>query len=279
MRIRYGWILLFCICMMACEKAVQIDIPYDGDKIVVNTLMQPDSLLYLRVTRSQPPGATGFPEIPDAIVHVKAGLTDVPVQWQVIGGKGYFVSQTAVKKNERYRVEVIAAGLDTITATDTLPRAPLLSAPFAQAGGNRVRFKVRDLPGQDFYRFRLFHSDAAGNPVSRARFRFDASFNNSFTDLVADNFIDNALISDERFEKQEITVVMQTQEVNAAGGYLLLEVTCLTNAAWKYLKTLEVQTSNSGNALLDPSQVYTNVVKGYGIVAGVNSGRLPVEIK
>jgi hypothetical protein len=273
------WILLICFCWTACEKAVNIPVPYAGDRIVVNTLMQPDSLLYLRITRSQPPGSSVFPEIPDAKVTLKAGSTVVPVQWQVIAGKGYFVSQSPVRQDHRYTLEVSAAGLDTVHATDTLPRAPVLSAPFAQAGGSRVRFSMRDLPGADYYRFRLFHANKDYVPQKRALFRFDPSYNNNFTDLVSNNFLEYTLINDERFEGKEIVVVMQTQEVNKAGGYLLLEVTGLTSAAWQYLKTLEVQVANGGNPLTGPDAVYTNVSKGYGIMAGVNSAWLRVEIK
>lgn len=273
------WVLLICFCWMACEKAADIPVPYDGDKIVVNTLMQPDSLLYLRVTRSQPPGSSSFPEIPTAKLTLKAGSSTVPVQWQVIDGKGYFVSGAPVRYGFRYTLEVSAPGLDTVFATDTLPRAPVLSASFAQAGGSRVRFNMRDLPGGDYYRFRLFQANRDYIPQKRALFRFDPSYNNSFTDLVSDKFLEYTLIDDGRFEGREITVVMQTQEVNKAGGYLLLEVTGLTRAAWQYLKTLEQQVSNSNNPLVDPNAVYSNVHQGYGIMAGVNSAYLRVEIK
>lgn len=270
---------MLCFCWMACEKPVNIPVPYDGDKIVVNTLLQPDSLLYLRVTRSQPPGASVFPEIPGAAVSLKAGNVSIPVSWQQIGGKGYFVSASPVQYGLRYSLEVSAAGLDTVYATDTLPRAPLLSAPFAQAGGSRVRFVLRDLPGSDFYRFRLFHANSNFVPEKRARYRFDPSYNNSFTDLISDRFLEYTLISDERFEGREITVVMQTEELNKAGGYLLLEVTGLTHAAWLYLKTLELQSSTNNNPLVEPGSVYSNVLNGYGIMAGINSALLPIEVK
>lgn len=277
----YGpiWIFLLFFCGTACEKAVEIPIPYDGDKIVVNTLMQPDSLLYLRVTRSQPPGASEFPEIPGATVSLKAGHITVPVQWQVIGGKGYFVSASPVQYGLRYSLEVSAAGLDTVYATDTLPRAVVLSAPFAQAGGNYVRFNLHDLPGSDYYRIRLYQADSQLKPAKRALFRFDPSYNNSFTDLVSEAFLEYTLISDERFEGQEITVVVQTKDVNRAGGHLVLEATGLTRAAWQYLKTLELQTNTADNPLVDPNSVYSNVSNGYGIMAGVNSAYLGIEIK
>ncbi len=267
----------------ACEKQVNIPIPYDGDKIVVNGLLQPDSLLYIRITRSQPPGASVFPEIADAGVEVKAGGQWLPVQRQEIGGKGYFVSLAPVAAHLSYSITVTAPGLDTAHAADTLPRRPFLREPFAQAGGNRVKFLLKDLPGKDFYRFRLFSGEknAAGVvvPVKRLRYRFDPSYNNSFTDLITNNYLESTLIPDERFDGRETTIVMQTEEMNKAGDYLLLEVTGLTYDTWHYMKTLEVQNANEGNLLVEQNRVHSNVNGGYGIFGGLHAAYLEIAIK
>ncbi|WP_074242373.1 DUF4249 domain-containing protein [Chitinophaga niabensis] len=277
------WMLLLMVAATACEKVVEMEVPYDGDRIVVNSFIQPDSAVYIRVTRSQPPGGTVFPEIPDADISLMAGSTKLPLQWQVINGKGYFVSQTPAPKNVEYNIKVSAAGLDTVTAKDTLPRQPLISQPFGQAGGNRVKFVLKDLPGWDAYQFRLYKGVmSASNQVvlsERLLYRFDPSYNNNFTDLIAENYREVNFIADQRFDGNEITVVMQTKNVNIKGEYLILEVTGLTQDAFKYYKTLELQTTNDGNPLVDLNKVHSNVSKGYGILAGVNAARLQLEIK
>ncbi|RPE12879.1 DUF4249 domain-containing protein [Chitinophaga lutea] len=271
------------LLLAACEKSVHIPIPYDGDKIVVNSLMQPDSVLYIRVTRSQPPGATSFPAIRDAGVTVKAGDLEVPLQWQEIGGKGYFVSTQPVSAALRYTIQVAADGLDTVRAADTLPRRPVLADPFAQVQGNRVKFTLKDVRGKDFYRFRLYAGEmnAAGRivPVKRLRYRFDPSYNNSFTDLITNNYLESTLIPDERFDGHNIAVVMQTERVSQPGDFLVLEVTGLTWHSWQYLKTLELQNANEGNLLVEQNRVHTNVAGGYGIFGGVNAAHLNIEIK
>ncbi len=48
--------LLAIAALPACEKAANIPVAYEGDRIVVNSLVQEDSVVYLRLTRSQPPG-------------------------------------------------------------------------------------------------------------------------------------------------------------------------------------------------------------------------------
>lgn len=269
--------------LAACETKVDIPIPYDGDKIVLNSLIQPDSLLYLRVTRSQPPGAVSFPEITDAQVTVKAGGTRIPVALKVIGGKSYFVSDAPIAPGLPYGAEVSAAGLDTVWAADTLPRRPILSQLFAQVNGSRVKFLLKDAPGRDYYRFRLYagRKNDAGQlvPAKRLRYRFDPSYNNSFTDLITNSYLESNLIPDERFDGREITVVMQTEMVSQPGDIIIVEVMALTLNSWQYLKTLELQNANESNFLLEPNRVHTNVTNGYGIFGGVNAAQLALEIR
>ncbi len=164
-------------CLPPAKNRWKQSVPYDGDKLVVNSFIQPDSVVYLRVTRSQPPGSSSFPEVPGASIELKAGNEVLPLQWNIISGKRYFVSTKPARPGVEYNISVSAPGLDTITAKDTLPRKPLLAEPFAQGGGNRIKFVMKDLPGVDFYRFRLFKGtkNTSGEvvPTERRLFRFD----------------------------------------------------------------------------------------------------------
>jgi hypothetical protein len=178
---------------------------------------------------------------------------------------------------------VNAPGLDTVRAADVLPRRPAVVEPFAQAGGNRVKFLLKDLPGKDFYRFRLFAGEmTAANvavPVKRLRYRFDPSYNNSFTDLITNNYLESSLVPDERFDGRETTIVMQTEQVNQPGDVLILEVTGLSYHTWQYLKTLEMQHADEGNILVEQTRVHSNIAGGYGIFGGLNAAHLSIAIK
>ncbi|WP_341838167.1 DUF4249 domain-containing protein [Chitinophaga pollutisoli] len=269
--------------LAACERSADISVEYEGDRIVVNSLMQEDSVVYLRLTRSQPPGATTFPEIRNAAIRLMAGDAPMDLQYQEIGGKGYYVSATKVAAGVKYQLEVSAAGLPAVTAEDTLPRRPLLREPFAQEGGNRVKVYLSDMPGPDRYRIRLYKAKKLGDgryvPAERRGYRFDPSYNNSFTDMITETYHESSLIPDERFDGREILVVFQTRQVLVKDEVLLLEVTGLTSASWQYLKSLELQETVNGNFLGEPASVYTNVGKGYGIFAGVSVTYLEIPVK
>lgn len=275
--------ILGIAALAACEKPANIPVPYEGDRIVVNSLMQEDSVIYMRITRSQPPSATVFPEITNATVKLTAGDVPMVLQRQVINGRGYYVTDTKVAAGLRYKVEVSASGLTTVEAEDTLPRQPLLREPFAQAGGNRVKVYLTDQPGTDRYRIRLYKArklaDGRMVPGERREYRFDPSYNNSFTDLLTETYHEYSLIPDERFDGREILVVLQTRQVLVKDEVLLLEVTGLTSASWQYLKSLQLQDAARDNVLIDPATVFSNVGKGYGIFAGVSAAWVEIPIK
>ncbi|WP_109694480.1 DUF4249 domain-containing protein [Chitinophaga deserti] len=275
--------LITALALAACERPANIPMEYEGDRIVVNSLVQEDSVVYLRLTRSQPPGAISFPEIANAGVRLTAGNTVLPMQFKTIGGKGYYVSDAKVTAGMRYKVEVTATGLPAVEAADTLPRRPLLREPFAQEGGNRVKVYLSDLPGGDRYRIRLYKARKLDNgsftPAERRQYRFDPSYNNSFTDLVTETYHEYSLIPDDRFDGKEILVVLQTRQVLVKNEVLLLEVSGLTSASWQYLKSLQLQEANRGNLLVDPTQVFTNVGKGYGIFAGISTAWVEIPVK
>ncbi len=275
--------LIIAFALAACEKPANIPMEYEGDRIVVNSLVQEDSVVYLRLTRSQPPGAIVFPEVANAGVKLTAGTTVMAMQFRTIGGKGYYVSDAKVTAGMRYKVEVTAAGLPSVEAEDTLPRKPLLREPFAQEGGNRVKVYLSDLPGGDRYRIRLYKARKLDSgsfaPAERRQYRFDPSYNNSFTDLVTETYHEYSLIPDERFDGKEILVVLQTRQVLVKDEVLLLEVSGLTSASWQYLKSLQLQEANRGNLLVDPTQVFSNVGKGYGIFAGISTAWVEIPVK
>ncbi len=215
-------------------------------------------------------------------MKLTAGDASVPLSYRLINGKGYYVSDKTAEAGLRYKVEVSAAGLATVEASDTLPRRPSMREPFAQQGGNRVKVYLSDLPGTDRYRFRLYKAarlaDGRYVPAERKMYRFDPSYNNSFTDMITETYHDYSLIPDDRFDGREILIVLQTRQVLAEGEVLLLEVAGLTNASWQYLRSAERQQNNTGSILMDPASVFSNVAKGYGIFGGVSSAWIEIPV-
>ncbi|MFY0252488.1 DUF4249 domain-containing protein [Chitinophaga sp. 30R24] len=274
------WLGLF---LFACEKHMDIHLPYEGDKIVVNTLIQPDSVIYIRVTRSVPTNVydeSGYKDIRKASVTLlEDSLPIAPLQVQEISGLFYFVTTQKAIRGKRYTVEVAAPGLQAITATDTLPLLPEVNNATAQKNSNRVQFTLRDRPGAaDYYRIRIMvtHTDET---ISWLLFRLDPAFNNNLVDFFTSGTYNSLVMSDERFNGKEINFVLQTADLLTDVTRVTVEVSSLTHDTYQYFSTVLAQKENTGIIIGAPVRVFTNVVNGYGIVGGINTKKMSFKLE
>lgn len=270
------------LILSSCEKKVNIQIAYEGDKLVMNTFMQPDSLIYVRVTRSVPVSVydeSAFKEETAAQVSIAAsdGAT-LPTTLQTIAGRKYFVSALPAKAGLQYQITAASAGLETVAAKDTLPPAPQAREGYAQKNSTRIKFILNDRPGLgDYYRLRVFTVES-GAPQKALLFRLDPAFNNNLIDIISNGNSTSLVMDDSRFNGRELTFVLQTEAPLTQTDSLMVEVTALTRNAWSYLRTVALQQGNAGVIVSEPVRVFSNVKNGYGIVAGINTKRLIFKV-
>jgi Domain of unknown function (DUF4249) len=276
--------VLLVMLLNACSKRVEINLPYEGDKIVVNTLIQPDSVVYIRVTRSIPSNVydnSGYKDIPGSAVTLTAdGVPFSPLQVQVIKGLSYFVSEQKAVRGKQYSVQVTAPGLTSVTATDTLPVAPDVKNAGAQRNSNRIQFTLKDGPGAgNYYQIRVYVTDATGGNGVYRLFRLDPAFNNNLVDFFTKNSYNSLVMSDERFDGKEINFVLETAESMIASNLVTVEVSSLTRATYEYFSTVAAQRESGSSAIGNPVRVFTNVVNGYGIVGGINTKKMLFKVE
>lgn len=269
--------------LSACEKREEISLPYEGDKIVVNTLIQPDSVVYIRVTCSVPSSVyddAGYKDIPGAAVTLTTGDESWPLQAQVIKGLSYYVSDRKAVLGQQYKVAVTAPGLQAVTGTDTLPSAPLAYNAGAQRGSSRVQFTLKDHPASaDYYRVRIYMTDTAKGQGTFLLFRLDPAFNNSLADFFSKGNYNSLIMNDERFNGKQVTFVLQTAGPIMNAGEMTVEVSALTYGTYQYFNTLLAQ-QESGNVITgSPVRVFSNITNGYGIVGGINTRKMVFKIQ
>jgi len=290
MRITAIYIILLLI-LASCEEVSKIYVPYDGDKIVVNSFIQPDSLVYIRVTQSKQIRDSGnltFPELQNAVVTLTEDGVALPApRWKILNGRGYFVSSAAAKAGKSYRITVAAKDLDAVAAADSTPARPMVSNISAQSDVSRLRFTIQDDPNtRNYYRIRFFRADEINGVLVRnikdtIRCRLDPAFSNNLIDMLGDTYFSDITITDRLFTNSVSSFILQTQGRLKSSGYLILEVSGLTEGAYKYLQATSDQRQGEEGIdfALDPVNVYSNVENGYGIVAGINAVSLSVLVE
>lgn len=276
-------IFLIILTTLSCVKESRIEIPYAGDKIVVNSLIQPDSLIYIRVTSSKRVTEYAFDPLDAATVVLEEDGIRLPAPtYKIINGYGYYVSQSTAKTGSHYSISVANAGLTAVSAADSTPTRPQISEGYAQHALNRVRFTMQENGRTaDYYRLRIFNAiEVDGKWVidrtDTIYYRLDPALNNDLPDIITNDYKSEYIMTDANFNGKTIQFVLQTKkEVNSS--HMIIEVSALTPESWRYLQSTSSQRSNesdSQNFSFDPENAYSNVENGYGIVAGVNAARL-----
>lgn len=288
MRIIVSGTFALIFLFTACERRADLQLPYEGDKIVLNTFIQADSPVYIRVTQSQPAtiiNDLNFKELSGAQVTLaENGQLFSTLSWKVINGRGYFVSALPARPGRRYTVTVSAAGLTQVSGSDTMPGQPDIRDLFARKNGNSIRFTLTDpVAEKNYYSLRVYSADTLNGVLiagQKLEFRLDPSLSNNFGDLMSDAYYRDMLISDERINGKALQLVLQTRsEVNV--NHLVAEVWGLTEGGYKYLRSVNSQSENadSSNVLGQPISVYSNIQNGYGIVAGIYAKRISCKVE
>ena len=139
-------VTIFIFLFSACEKAVKIDIPYDGDKIVINSIITRDSLIYARVTNSSRLGSwTSYLESPGASVALYEDDVFRETMGKIeIAERSYLVSSFPAVDGKKYTLKATADNLEPAEGSDIIPAKPFFNAD-----------KFKQIPGNTNYAVRL----------------------------------------------------------------------------------------------------------------------------
>jgi len=106
-------IYILPLYFVSCEKKLDIDLPETEKHIVVNGMINPDSLLEVRVSKSRNILDTNaIVHLPDAVV--KLYVNGVFIQDLTSSGEGYFVSNLFPELDKEYSLTVDYPGLTSV---------------------------------------------------------------------------------------------------------------------------------------------------------------------
>jgi hypothetical protein len=284
----YQFIIAACITIFlhSCEKTVNVDIPYEGDKIVLNAFMRQDSFIYAQVSKTVKLSQNNNFVVPSgAVVQLyNNGVFVENMLSQNINNRTFFKSTAAANANGIYTVKALATGLTPVEGTDTMPtKANSTGLSYTVVNGtnntNEARLKVKlNDPNniKNYYLIRVFSADT--NTASTGpRYLIDNYKVGFSIDIIApdrstaifggDDIYTEALFTDEQFNGKEITINIKANGYGY-GNYKAIEVLALSRTAYRYIASINSQFDNQGNPFAEATIVYNNISNGFGIVAG-----------
>lgn len=290
--------LLLPVCVLAsCKKEFSIPLPGAETLPVLNTLINEDSLVYVRLSLASRPesGAVWgiFPEPDSAEVQLfEDGVfkeTLHVVYTELLGvEQKYYVSNTAAVKGRQYRVVARVPGYETAEGADIIPDRNSFDMTdrniYTSMNGDgypqtNLNFTLaHNGTAKGYYRFVVYSFQRVpltivGNDTTWQIFKQVAyfKFRNEEGGLFggSDDFT-GGLLAEKITDPGERSLFTLTSEQGDIGmlDSFQVEVTQLTEASYKYLRSVKTANDNDGNPTAEKVIIYNNIRNGLGIVGG-----------
>ncbi len=292
------WVGVFCL--MSCRKELDIELPFEGSKLVVESFLSPDKVITLKLNKTYP--VIGKQLFVDGITNAQVDLyeNNLLIETLKYQNKGiYFsVNNTKPKTGFSYYYKIKAEGFaDVESIPEKIPvelknyqgvfDEPLESL-YTNGAARKLQITINDIKDEDnFYSIRVW-GEYKGNVVGGSWFRLgqieDVGSFCGFTR--AEDFI-----SDECFKNNKITLsyavglngTLQSSEINkptynVKSEKIIVYFSTLSKATYRYYET-ENEGSDFFQAFNAPVKQYSNIKGGYGIVAAFTQSKIEFLVK
>ncbi len=296
----------------ACELAVEVDIPDHDSRLVAHSFFAPDSAWTVRLSRSA--DIEGRDDVrkltvPDATVRITNETGDFS-HTLAHTGEGMYAAPAGAypTPGAAYTLEAEAPGLPAIRAVNAIPSVKAAVEELARLDDNsigpfqfenyRVRIRIEDPPGTNYYKLELFQflpaptfifpqedPDTSSSfqeisfSANESAFRYDdyAYFFDSPDVAGGDESFQGVLFSDELFdgETEFFEITFNSEPVSRSESRYKLVLTALSEDYFLYHHTAFLQSElvnelNIEAALLQtpPIHLHSNVDEGLGVFAG-----------
>jgi Domain of unknown function (DUF4249) len=285
--------IIVLMAITACEKKVEVNIPYDGDKLVLNSLFTADSNLYARVFVSKKvTSSNNFSSPSSALLTLFENNVSVGNFSTVnIFGTQYYKSPITAKAGKSYKIIAASPTYITVEGVDSVPQVAqvqIQSVSIISAANNttsdfdrKLKFVLDDdATKENFYLIKIFAADTnrtATGPrfifTNGTQYGFSCEIEGLNTNPISalNNFGEQEVfITDETFNGKNITLTANFDQYGGSYSHYALEVTSLSKSTYRYLKSVSLQQNTNGDPFAEASIVYSNITNGFGIVGAAN---------
>ena len=281
--------LLFFILLIqlvsSCKKDITLAVPEESNKVVLNMLMNKDSIIIARVTLSGRLSSTQpLPEIKNAIVNLyENGTFKELLTPYIIYGRTYYRGNTPAQAGATYRVTATVPGYEEVSGSDQIPDTVkvgdirLTAVPIDNYLSTTISVQLHDDAAvQNYYRIRLYalYKQVNGGGWYKERVYFDVD--DTEWELFSDKTRQEFYITDALFNGRSPRFTFRTGK---SGEYkkMAVEITSLTYSSYNYLNSTFMTQQEDKYELSEKVIVYNNIENGLGIIGGVAQREYEIE--
>jgi hypothetical protein len=281
MTIRTLLFVLPVLMISSCDKDIDIPIPEESNKVVVNMLMNKDSVMIARVSISgRLNNIQAMPEVSNAVMNLyENGTFKGPLTSYQLAGHTYYRSNTLPQAGATYRVTAAVPGYPEVSGSDQIPdtvKIGELKMTIAQVDNimSKVTISVQlhdDAAIQNYYRVRIYQiyewvnaNGNGGRQKNQEYFETDDTEWELFGESSRSEFYTTDALFNGRSPRF-------TFRVNTGSQFkkMVVELTSLTYSSYNYLNSTFLAREKNDDGLSEKVIVYNNIENGLGIIGGV----------
>lgn len=273
----------------ACEMVVDVNIPIEKPKLVVNAFFNPDSVwtASLSLSRHILDNDNFYEGAPNAEISIldEQGVLVTTLSRTTGGRPDRYVSNQKPEAGKQYTIQVKIPGSKLATATaKSIAAVPVSNVVIDTLSTGELAIDVtfKDPAETNYYQLYLItevvweYQRWDTKEWIRDTLTMNYPLYQSTSDLTGET--SQAFISDTKFNGKEITI--KTTTYSRGATQLLKAGIVLTNAReefYKYHNSRTLQSSTQGDPFAQPVQVYNNIVNGVGIFAGYANSYVAIK--
>jgi hypothetical protein len=280
--------------LWSCETIVDIELPEHKPVLVVNGIMNPDSVLTIKITHSRSSLDNGeIKPIENAAVALYLpggqylGNLDHVGDGHYQEASGSFVPSVGTQ----YIIEAVAPGYDKVSATDAVPiKVPIVSytvkdsalQPADSEMMAQLDIVINDPPGRNYYAIELMMIDTTMSDTMFMPYKIYLQPLNHESST-EEHAYSGILVNDEFFDGKTYTISLLFGSGNLGYMYysspykLRLNFKTLSRDLYLYEKTFYLNYINSGNPFAEPVRVHSNVNGGFGIFGAYSEQTVMID--
>ena len=285
------------ILLSSCETVVDMKLPEQPPKMVVNSFFTPDSIIMLHLSKSQ------FVLKNEELKPITDGEISLFENGNFIGkfthiNKGfYYLPGFFPKTNTQYTLNAVSSGIKSVEAKETIPNKPII---------NRVEISSSYFEGENYKDFIVYIQDNANEEnyymVDLFGKRYDYVYDTLTFDIIDSVEISEhvyftsqdlvfqeqgassqAIISDKLFNGSIYPLRLSVNAYNfdeySNMGYfeMTIQLKQVSKAYAQYV--LSYSKNRYNDPFSQPVQVFSNITNGFGIFGGYTSALSSVKLR
>ena len=284
-KVKYIYPLLlvaFITLIISCQKTVSIDVGQINPRLVVNSILDKDSLIRVQLSKSKSMmDSTQSIELINSAT-VKIFEDNILKQTLTKGVSGVFSSSPKPSLTKSYRLEIENTGFGHVEASTLFPLTPQLlyatqtteltpgSAP--QYIKFKIGLKDDGIQPYSFY-LRAFLIKKAYLPGANPKYVVPIKIYSDDNEVITDdkNTLKGVVFNDVAFSGSSYELIVYTPTRVTQDSYLWFELSSITSDYYKYLVSVILQNNAGNNPFAEPVVIKSNIQNGTGIFGAQNN--------